>query len=216
MNNRSRWPALSGTGVRRVPGSFVESPARKLFRLRAAPLAGAAGGTGRESRAVFHRGKWLCHLFLPNRMPPVTAATPPRGWCRSDTRYSGYSAPTPTGTRGPVSSIPEPVMVGAGQRQIFPHLESCVQPRGRLPRSGRKWRPSPPPALSYALFSISASDSDAETLKRLAGQLGRSKEGWLDGARELPSEQQLQEGCHEQRSAADGGRHPLDARHPSS
>ena len=38
------------------------------------------------------------------------------------------------------------------------------------------------------------------------------QEGWLDAARELPSEQQLQEVYHEQRGGADSGRHPLDAR----
>ena len=41
---------------------------------------------------------------------------------------------------------------------------------------------------------------------QLAGQ-----EGWLDEQQELPSEQQLQEVYHEQRSGEEGRQHPLDA-----
>ena len=37
------------------------------------------------------------------------------------------------------------------------------------------------------------------------------QEGWLDEQQELPTEQQLQEVYHEQRSGEEGRRHPLDA-----
>ena len=37
------------------------------------------------------------------------------------------------------------------------------------------------------------------------------QEGWLDEQHEVPSEQQLQEVYHEQRSGEEGRRHPLDS-----